>query len=127
MHVGYVFKECGAGLFVELEGSAAVTQDRLGKDDPRVVVTEYARVLLVSGRIGRYLAKFRSVSCVRRIQQYKTVIGIKTLIHRSESFFRISVVRSYAGHHAHALRFYIYLPFIAFLRSDFFPEGVICS
>ena len=125
MDVGDVLDVGGAGLLVDLKGPVAVAEDSLGAADPRVVVAEDARVLLVSRRIAGDLTKVEAVGGVGGLQQHHAVLGIQPLFHALEGLFRLTGLLADARHDAHALRLDEDLALVAFLAADGLAEGVV--
>ena len=111
------FDVSGAYLAVVLPGTVAAAQHRFADDDPRVVVAEDARILLVPGRVGGYFAIFHHVAGEGRVVQHDAVLAVQAFLHRVQCLLHQSFLQSDARHGAPALRFDEDLSFLVLLRA----------
>lgn len=75
--LAYVLKVGGADFAVNFKGAFAVAESRLRAAHPRIVMAEYARVLLIAARIGRNLAEVQVIFLVGGLQKHDAVLCIE--------------------------------------------------
>ena len=127
MDVADVLDVGRGGPPVDLERPVAVAELRLRADNPRIVVAEDPRVLLVSGGIAGDLAQLQMVPCVCRLQQNDAVLRIQPLFDALHGRLGFSGLFADACHDAHALGFDEDLTFFAFLSADHMAVSVESS
>ncbi|MNP50098.1 hypothetical protein D3C76_1443370 [compost metagenome] len=120
-----LFQIGGGNLPVNLEGSVTTAQDSLSDHNPRVVVAEDARILLVARRVRGDLSQVQIIGGVGRILQHNAVRGFQTLLDGFQRLQGGAVLRADAGHDAHALGLDENLALGIFLASHFFAKMII--
>ena len=96
-----------------------------GDDDPRVVVAEYARVLLVSGRISADFPHFGVIGGEGRIVEYHSVRGVQQTPARVECGIHHTLVASDARHGAESLRLDEYFALGVLLRANLVAVEIV--
>ena len=86
-----------------LPGIVASPGHGLTDDDPRIVVTEDAGILLVSGRVGRYFAHLDMVAGEGGMVEHHAMLAVKVFLAGVESLVHHSFFQSDAGHGAESL------------------------
>ena len=94
-------------------------------DNPRIVVTEDARILLVALRIRRNLTHFHVVGGVGRVVKHNTVIAIHHSLNRVDSLVAKSFLKTYSRHGTPALALDEYLAFLVLVRSNLVAVEIV--
>ena len=125
MDLGDLLAVRGRDLLLVLPRVLAAANHGLRDDDPRVVVAEDARVLLVARRIGRDLAKLDLVLGERGVQQHDAVRRVEALAHGIERQDRLAVVEANSAHDAVTLRLDPDLRLVVLVGADDVPVEVV--
>ena len=127
VQVGSVLTESGSDLAVIFERLVAVTYRRLCADDPRVVVAEYARVLLVAAGVSGDLAVFDLVGRECGVVEHKTVLAVEVLVNAFESLDVVALVLAKSRKNAPALRLDEDLALLALVRANLVAVVVVSA
>ena len=93
----------------------AVSNYGFGDHDPRVGMTENARVLFVARRVRRDFAQVQVILRIGGLLEDDTMWRRQALLHGRQRLFRLSITETDAGQDAEALRFDKDLPFVTFM------------
>ena len=92
-----------SNLGVVLPGIVASPGHGLTDDDPRIVVTEDAGILLVSGRVGRYFAHLDMVAGEGGMVEHHAMLAVEIALAAVECPVHHAIFQSDAGHRAETL------------------------
>ncbi len=125
--VAHLLAERGGYLGVILKRLVSVSHSRFRADYPRVVVAEYAGVLLITARIGGDLAVLNLICGERGIVQYQTVPGVQVFVDALKGLDIIALVLAETCQNAPALRLDEDLALLALVRAYLVAVVVVCA
>ena len=108
-----------------LPGTVAPAQYGFSDDDPRVVVAEDTRILLVAGGIGGDFSILHNIAGEGRIVEYNTVLAVQAFLYGVQCFFYHAFFQSDACHGAPALRFDEDLSFFVLFGTHLVAEVIV--